>query len=151
MMVSSSWSASAAVPKQAGDGRLDGGERRFDIVRQGIEERGFQDFALARRFGMAGIFQGARLLHRDGDQVDDGAQGLVGGQFAEQCHAAQAAGRRGGPARWQARRAASTETIVDFGGGEQIVIGHGAALGSGTKELLAGPVIEGRRVAARRP
>ncbi len=129
--------------QQAGHRRFDGGERRFDIVREGIEEGRFQHFALARGFGMAGVFDGPCLLDGYGDQVDDCAQGLIGGQRPEQRHGSQRMAaqtdRRGGA---QASRIHGE--LVDFGRGEEVVVGHGVALRAGAEEFLTGTVVEGR-------
>ena len=77
MMVSSSRLASGARAEQAGDRGFDRRERRFDIVRQRIQQRRFQQLALPRRFRMAGFFQRARLFDRERHQVDDGAHASV--------------------------------------------------------------------------
>ena len=111
-------------------------------MRQGIEEGRFQHFALAGGFGVAGVFDGARLLDGDGDQVDDGAQGLIGGERPQQRHGAQrVAAEANGRGGAEASRVHGK--LVDFGCGEEVVVGNGVALRAGAEKLLAGTVVEG--------
>ena len=79
----------AGSAEQAGDRGLNGGKGRLEIVRQRVQQRGFEHFALARRFGAGGFFKGARPLDPNGHQVSDRIQHLVGGQRAGQPQIAQ--------------------------------------------------------------
>ena len=98
-------------------------------------------------FRVAGVFERARLLDGDGDEVDDGAHHLRGGRRADDRHAAH-----GPPAETHRRQGDAAEgihrNIVDLGFRQQFVIAHHQAFGPRTDELVGGAVVEGRRGAS---
>ena len=65
------------------------GERRFQIVRQRVQQGGLQRFALPRRFRAAGVLQGAGAFHAHGDQVGQRAQRFLRRQPARHRQSAQ--------------------------------------------------------------
>jgi len=148
MMVSSSRSAAAASPQQAGDGGFDGGQRRLDIVGERIEQRRFQQFALPRGFDVAGFLHGARLFDGDGGQIRDGSHHLRGRQRRHQAQAAEASHAHADGARNPvAGRLA--RGVLDLRRNFQVVVRHRLALRAGAEDLVRLPIKEGRSPAAK--
>src|SRR5208283_3256204 len=63
--------------KQVGDRGLDGGERRAKVVRDGIEQSGFQALPLALRFRFAELLNRASALNGNGYERADGVESLA--------------------------------------------------------------------------
>ena len=63
--------------EEAADGGFHGGERRAEVVGDGIEQSGFEALALALGFGLAELLDGAGALDGDGDERADGFDGLA--------------------------------------------------------------------------
>src|SRR5208283_1474788 len=63
--------------KQVGDRSFDGGERRAKVVRDGIEQSGFQALPLALRFCFAELLNRASALNGNGYERADGVKSLA--------------------------------------------------------------------------
>ena len=64
--------------EQAGDRGFDRSQWSSKLVGDGVENRGTQPFAFARRFGTGESLHRIRALDRDGDQAPNGRQRLPG-------------------------------------------------------------------------
>lgn len=62
--------------KEAGHSRFDGSKWSPKVVRDGIEESGFEAFALPLGFGLAELLDGASPFNGDGDEASNGVQSL---------------------------------------------------------------------------
>jgi hypothetical protein len=131
----------AGAGDQAGDSGFDGGERGFDVVGQGVEEGSFEDLALAGGLGVAGVFEGAGLFDGDGQEVGDSANHGLGGEGAEEGHAAESAAAEphGGSGDVAGEVAGC---VGDFGGGSEVVVGDGLGFGAGAEEFVGMGVIK---------
>src|SRR5260370_17865339 len=62
--------------KEAGHSRFGGSKRSPKVVRDGIEESGFETFTLPLGFGLAELLDGASPFNGDGDEASNGVQSL---------------------------------------------------------------------------
>ncbi len=102
--------------QKAADGGFHRGERRAEVVGDGVEQGGFEALALALGFCLAELFDGARALDGDGDERADGFDGLAREQRAGN---AEAADRADAETDWQEVDAGflvHRDFVVDEGG-----------------------------------
>src|SRR5260370_31554752 len=62
--------------KEAGHSRFGGSKRSTKVVRDGIEESGFETFTLPLGFSLAELLDGASPFNGDGDEASNGVQSL---------------------------------------------------------------------------